>query len=410
MNIIVTKKRIDYRGFLKLSTLKEVMDTKGTIDFLVYNKSDESSEDRVFYLNQLKDRVSRYIYICNDKDTDIVVKMVVVGLDGKYFDDEEFFLSDERELGNLSNYLDDVAELANAEMGGVSVLQDFFKRYLNNGSTSFNSRYLNVVKESVQCLVDDYHQKSLEILRMSENATEIFSSTAEILSSMRKEHGEMQKAISKLEAEVKKGSIVNTSVLEEYRKTPSLVFFPQVSYMKEKRIIRIKELGNVKYLVSFMLGFRIYLESIRNVRPKLIIVESVGDFIETKYEEYNWITQKKIKDRKVYYNNVVFTNCPNKEVLYGLLDDTEFDTFIVVDRTKNGKAHILNSKGALYYAVSGKSSVDRYKLPIKSVFTGGFELKGSLFDLDSRGGYPIDRSARERFYLSNYTKEYSLLF
>ena len=44
-------------------------------------------------------------------------------------------------------------------------------------------------------------------------------------------------------------------------------------------------------------------------------------------------------------------------------------------------------------------------MPLKNVFTGGFDMKGCMFSLEGKGGYPTEKSARERYYISNYTKE-----
>lgn len=410
MIIVVSKNRgLEDKGFLRVDTLKDAEMVVGRIDCLVYHKSDESSEDKIMYLNRLKNRVENFIYVCNERDTDVMVKMVITGLNGKYFDDE-FFIESSNELYNLVNSLDEVTEVA--ELGGVSVLSDFLNRYLKNGSSNFSPKYLVAVKEAVQCLMSEYNQKNLEILQMSENATELFSNTAEVLSAMKKEHGEMKKVITKLEQDVKKSSMIAPVVTQDEgkRRGPSLLFFPQVSYMKERRIIRIKEIGDFRYLTSFVLGLRIYLETIKNVRPKLIIIEPVGDMLESKYSEYSWVTQSKVKDRKYYYNSIVFTNCPNKEVLFTLLDDIDYDTFIVVDRTKSSKTHVLNSKGSLFYAVSGKSSVDRFSIPVKNCISCINEIKGSVCTVKYYPDYPAERSARERLYLSRFSKEFMMLY
>ncbi len=410
MNIVVSKKKsLEESGFLRVETLKEADSVVGRIDCLVYHKSDETSEDKILYLNRLKSRVGNFIYVCNEKDTDMVIKMVITGLNGKYFDDE-FFIESGNELYNLVNSLDEVTEIA--ELGGVSVLSDFLNRYLKNGSSNFSTGYLVVVKEAVQNLMSEYNQKNLEILQMSENATELFSNTAEILSAMKKEHGEMKKVINKLESDVKKNAVlaVQSNQASTVRRVPSLMFFPQVSYMKEKKIIRIKEIGDFRYLTSFMLGLRIYFETIKNVRPKLIFIEPIGEVYEKKYEDYSWVTQAKIKDKKYYYNNIVFTNCPNREVLTNLLDDMDYDTFIVIDRLKSSPTHVLNSKGSLYYAVSGKSSIDKFNLPVKNIISCVEPIKGSLFTVCGSERYPEEKSSRERFYLSEFSKEFLMLY
>lgn len=408
MDIIVSKNHgLDGDGFLVVETLAEAEAVLGRIECLIYTKSSETSENKIMYLNSMKDRVGKFVYICNEKDTDMMVKMVITGMNGRYFDDE-FFIEGKDELRNLLDSLDEVTELA--EMGGVSVLGDFLNRYLKNGSSNFSVGYLCVVKEAVQSLVSDYNQKKLEMLQMSETATELFSNTAEIIGAMKKEHGEMEKAVEKLKSDINRGVLTGSvGVGERSRREPSLVFFPQVSYMKERRIIRIKEIGNFRYLISFVLGMRLYLENVKNVRPKLIIVEPVGELLEKQYEGFDWVTQARVKDKKYFFNSVVFTNCPNKEVMSTLLDDKDYDTFIVVDRINCSRSHVLNSRGSLYYAVGGAGCIERFKLPVGSCFSSVDPIRGSLFTVGSGREYPAERSARERYYMSRFGENFMML-
>ena len=408
MDIIVSKNHgLDGEGFLVVETLAEAEAVLGRIGCLIYTKSNETSENKIMYLNSMRDRVGKFVYICSEKDTDVMVKMVITGMNGRYFDDE-FFVEGKDELRNLLDSLDEVTELA--EMGGVSVLGDFLNRYLKNGSSNFSVGYLCVVKEAVQSLVSDYNQKKLEMLQMSETATELFSNTAEVIVAMKKEHGEMEKAVERLKSDINRG-VLGGSVGsgERIRREPSLVFFPQVSYMKERRIIRIKEIGSFRYLISFVLGMRLYLENVKNVRPKLIIVEPVGELIEKQYEGFDWVTQARVKDKRYFFNSVVFTNCPNKEVMSTLLDDQDYDTFIVVDRINCSRSHVLNSRGSLYYAVGGAGCIERFKLPVGNCFSSVDPIRGSLFTVKSGSEYPVEKSARERYYMSRFGENFMML-
>lgn len=403
MNIVVSKNKIDYSGsFLKVATLEEACQVRGTIDVLIYNNSNENKNDKIAYLGKLKDMAKKLIYICNDKNTDMAIKMMIIGSDGKYFDDE-FFLESSYELDNLINSLDEVTALAN--LGGVNVLSDFFNRYLKNGSSDFNSNYLMVVKDAVNELMLEYNQKNLEIIQMSETATDIFSNTSALLSNMKKERENMQDIVKKLSENAKE------SVGVSRRPTgSSVLFYPRINYVKDKNIIRIKEIGDFRYLVSFMLGFRLYLENVKNLRPKLIFVEPVGDLIEERYSDFPWVKTSSVKSSSNYYNDVVFTNCPNKDVLNKLLDDSNYDIFIVVDRTVTDKDHILNSKGSsVKYAVRGISIISKFKLPRKDCICCLSETKGTLLTVPLFPEYPIGTSVRERLYMSELSSAYEKL-
>lgn len=394
MNVIVTSNNIDYNGFVKVSSLSDVSNIVGNIDFLVFHKSTETREEKVEYLTKLKNSVNTIIYIRDREYMEQAVQMIVIGSDGKYIDDE-FFLESSEELNRLIINLNEVAEMV--QLGGVPVLSDFFNRYLKEGKSGFNSGYLSVVKEAVETMLADYHKKDIELLKMSTTATEIFANSTEIIHRVRSEQQKLKDAVEKIES-----TRENTSVPNSFNAfgMQSIVYFPRVSYMKSKNIIRIKEMGTCMYLTSFMLGFRTYLEHIRFARPKLIVIEPVGKQYEVKYGEFPWVTQQNVRSMQGYYNNVVFTNYPSKEVLYKLLEDSDYDTFVVVDRLKTANDHILNCKESpVRYVVSGDSVIRKFRLDKNNCFSIVGETPGTMFTVPVFPDYPKDVSQREQIYL-----------
>lgn len=402
MNIVVTTNKIDYSGFIKVKSLKEVEAIVGTIDYLVYHKSNESKDDIVDLLSRIKDRARVLVYIRNRSKAEQAIQIIVVGSGGRYFDDE-FFMESSEELNGLIKNFTTVTDIV--ELGGVNVLTDFFTRYLNGGSADFNKSYLSVVKEAAKGMIADYKEKDLQLLQLSETATEIFARSSEIISGIEGEREKLQDMLTKAQQEHQ------SSKASSFMGIPSVLFFPQVSYPKEKMIIRIKDIGGCIFLTSFMMGFRLYLERIKNVRPKLIFVESVGSQYETKYSEYKWVTQRTSKSMGNYYNPVVFVNYPIKDVLNRLLDDTDYDTFIVIDKLRNTKNHILNSKGpSVKYAISGSSIVDKFKLKKIDCFTTIHEVAGTMFTIPIYAEYPSDSAQRERLYLRSCSQFYDSLY
>ena len=402
MNIVVTTNKIDYSGFIKVKSLKEVEAIVGTIDYLVYHKSNESKDDIVDLLSRIKDRARVLVYIRNRSKAEQAIQIIVVGSGGRYFDDE-FFMESSEELNGLIKNFTTVTDIV--ELGGVNVLTDFFTRYLNGGSADFNKSYLSVVKEAVKGMIADYKEKDLQLLQLSETATEIFARSSEIISGIEGEREKLQDMLTKAQQEHQ------SSKASSFMGIPSVLFFPQVSYPKEKMIIRIKDIGGCIFLTSFMMGFRLYLERIKNVRPKLIFVESVGSQYETKYSEYKWVTQRTSKSMGNYYNPVVFVNYPIKDVLNRLLDDTDYDTFIVIDKLRNTKNHILNSKGpSVKYAISGSSIVDKFKLKKIDCFTTIHVVAGTMVTIPIYAEYPSDSAQRERLYLRSCSQFYDSLY
>lgn len=405
MNIIVTSNSITYDDFLKVSNLKEANDIVGSINVFVYHKSSESVDDKVRYLSCLKDKVRTLIYVRNKEKVEQAVRMIITGSGGRYVDDE-FFLENSSELQNLVNDMGTVTSLV--EIGGTRVLGDFLNRYLSDGNQNMSRGYLAIVKDAVGDIVREYKKKDQELIQLSETATELFSHTSQIIDNIREEETALKEALE--EVQKAKDAIISDVSRTSAKPSSSVFFFPLVTYMKDKDIIRIKSIGFVPYLVSFAMGMRIYLENIVNVRPKLIVIVPVGYIYEKKYEDYPFICNRNQKDGKNYYNDIVFVNYPNKDVLVKLLEDSDYDTFIILDLTKNDKAHILNSRGSVKYAVSSEGTISRFNLKASSCISSLGSIKNTIFNIPTIENYPKDKSKRERLYLSQCQDLYKILY
>lgn len=402
MNVVVSNNAINYKGFLKVNKLADVEKITGKIDCLVYHKSNEPSEEKVAYLTKYKEIVGKLVYIRNKEDYDKAIKMIVVGSGGKYFDDE-FFLESTEELTNLISNIDEVTAIA--ELGGINVVSDFLNRYLKDGSSNFNREYLKVVKQAVTGMMSEYRKKDIELLQMSETATELFAHTASIISKVEEEKDKLKESIKVLEKA--KDSFSSNTIMPVA--TPSIMFFPTVSYLKDKNIFRVKKIGGFDRLVSFILGYKLYLENIKYLKVKTIFVVPVGKMYEGLYKDFSWVTQSNYKTMSGYYDSVVFTNYPTKEVLTRLLDDNNYDTFVMIDMLTASEKHILNCKGNVRYAVSSKRLAEEYKIkPVSSFYANGDNV--GLFTVKYDENYPTEREQRERYYLRVYTCAYDTLY
>lgn len=405
MKIVVTNNAIEYSdGFMKLGTLKDVAETIGSIKVLVYHKSNEKQEDKVEYITKLKSRVKTLIYIRDKSACEQAIQIVVVGLGGKYIDDE-FFLESGEELSSLVSNLSEITALV--EMGGVNVVNDFFIRYLNDGKSDLNKAYLTLVKDAVTDMVTEYNNKQLEIIKMSETATDLFSNTLGVLSGVEEEREKLKTAVETLEKAKNDGSLFSNAGSSS---SSSIYFYPRVNYLKERKILRIKEVGNFPFLTSFMMGYHFFLTKMKFVKAKLIFILPVGDAYTVQYKEQSWITQESCRSINPYHKDIVFTNMPSRDVLTKLLDDSGFDYFVVVDRTKQVvNAHLLNSKGPFRFAVSGKGALNAANIKPTTCFAGR-DIPGILFSVKYIQDYPDSVSQRERRYLAEHQGSYNILY
>lgn len=406
MNVLVSDTTTSYDNWLVVRTLRDVQGIVGNIDNLVYHKSSESSDDKIKYLTEINKKMvsCKIIYICNKEDADNAIRMLVVGgLRGKYISDE-FYLESDRELNTLITDLSIVS--SKSELSSSAVLMDFFNRYMSDGSKGISKGYLQVVKNAAIEMTESYRSKSIELLKMSESAAEIFSNSVELVSQMKEQQSRLERDLRVLKD--------SKNELDAFNMKPvmgsSIMFYPRVSYLKNKTIIRIKDLGNCKFLISFVLGFREYLEKIKSVRPKLVVVEGNGICLEEIYKNYDWVTTKNKNDSRNFYGNVTFTNCPTTVIMNRLLDDSSFDTFIVLDRTVNYKDHILNSKGICVTAVSGASIIDKFKLHKNRCICSINDIDGTMLTIPYFNDYPSRDDQRVNKYLKECSTFYELIY
>lgn len=408
MNVLVSDTSKKYERWVVVRTLHDVINLRGSVENLVFHKSSENTEVKIKYLTDISKKFvsCKIIYVCDSSKADKAIRMLVTGGDGRYIDDE-FYLEDDTELDNLISDLPMIVD--STELASSNVLNDFFNRYIADGDSSISKGYLKVVKRAAIEMTESYHAKSLELIAMSETAADIFSNSVELVSQMREQQAILEKDLQNLKE--RKADVDKFSSRQPMGSM--IAFFPTVDYFKSKVILRIKDMGRCPYFMSFMLGFRQYLEKIRNVRPKLIVVEQVGRLTEDIYKDFNWVTSSSKNDSRYYYGSVVFTNIPNTLVMDKLLGDVEYDTFIVVDRTYNYTEHILKvskSRGNELYAVNGDSMIESLKLPRGRCFSSIAPIEGTMFTIPYFNEYPKRDDQRTNVYLRDCASYYEMLY
>ncbi len=407
MNVLVSDTTNSYSDWVVVRNLSDVNEIVGNIDYLVYHKSKESPEGKIKVLSKIgRDRTDcKIIYVCCKEKVDNAIKMLVTGgLNGKYVDDE-FFLESEQELNNMVSDLHNI--VTSTELSCSSVLNDFFNRYLSEGAEGVSKGYLKVVKNAALEMSESYYEKNKEILEMSESAAEIFSSSVDIISQMREQTSSLEKDLRTLRD---KNNMLDAFSMNNSSVNSSILYYPKVKYMKSKLIFRFKDLGRTPFLVSFLLGFREFLDRIKSVRPKMIVIEGNGKLLEDRYKDYNWVTNTNKTDNRHFYNNIVFTNCPTSMVLSKLLDDNSYDTFIILDRTINYKENVLDCKGTNLFVVNGKSQIDENKLQKNNCISSIKYIEGVLVNIPYFEDYPDRDDQRINLYLKECASVYETIY
>ena len=404
MKVLVSDKKVVYNEWVLVRKLEDVMNLSGNIDYLVFNRSGDAQRAKMKLLSDIFKKYinCKIIYLCSKDSVDYDIKMLITGgLSGSYVDDE-FYLESDRELNNLILNLPHVSKLS--ELAGTDVVSNFFDRFMNDAKP-MSKGYLSVVKDAVSDIISSYNDKNLENIKMSETAADIFNNSIDTIAQM-KENIETVKS----SLETYKVQQEDLAKFTMSKNDLAVTYSPRVFMPGKSSLICIKDVDNCAFLTSFMLGFRRYLESVRNVRPKLIFIKNNNELLERKYSQFNWVTKKNNTNNANYYGDVVFTDYPISKIVSKLLSDTGYDTFIVVDSTSNFIEHIVNSNCQTIYVTSGKSSIDMFNLQVNSCFTCNRSVNVSLFKIPYFENYPEREDLRVNLYLSECSKFYDILF
>lgn len=88
----------------------------------------------------------------------------------------------------------------------------------------------------------------------------------------------------------------------------------------------------------------------------------VGEVYQKYYKEYDWISQGRSITNSVFGKDIVFVSYPTRDNIMKLVKDNSHDVFIIVDRLKTSKEHLLNCRGQVVYAVSGNSCLGNFNV------------------------------------------------
>lgn len=406
MIIVVSNKELNLGSSGNILVVKSLLDASkvmGDITALVIYSSSESTNDFAAHFATLKNKsIGSLWYIANPENKDDLIEMSVIGSGGYYIEDEFFLESDDL----LESLISGGGSSQLMEIGGVGVLKDFVDRYLQGTSNQIPKGYLQVLKSAVTQMSDEYKRKSDQLIVLSEKATSVIEDSSLGLQEQEKERKRLAGILKEIQE-----SMEDT---KPQTRGSNVTFFPRVSFLKEKDIVRIKDIGRTPYLFSFVYGFLKYADKVLNKRPKLIVIEPVGTNFETHYSEFNWITSENHTDRSKYFAEVSFTNYPTTQVLTSFIEDSAKDFFIVLDRTTTSPEHILNTRKtrSVHYAVTGNSVIESLKLKSKNprmkYFSSAKELAGAEFMIPFFD-YPEPAFERENLYLTRCGEQYQTL-
>lgn len=388
-----------------LTTLSKLITDKGIIvDRLVIYKSDEQSEVSSATLTRLFSSNNVELILVESPDTQHpALRVTVLGLGGVTYQDE-YIVRDEQ---TLDKYLAATSSSGKelTVVSDVNVVSGFLDALEQGDNIPAPRREL--VRRSTNNLMNALEVSQREKEEQARAAVMVLANAVNSTTHM---EGTIQSLRAKL------NTIASAIQARESMSAPTsgvgtgLTYFPPVRYSGSKPIHKVKCVGSMKYLVSFMLGYYHYLLQVHNIRTRVVFVQPVGSLIQQRYSSFSWVKGDTPLSDSVLHEPVLFTNQPTGKLMTNLIEDSKYNAVIVVDSTQNSQAHIVTTpKHKVVYAVEGISTVNALSLPHKRCMSSVSQHDSLLFTVPTFTAYPKDKERRVVQYTS-LRSQYDTLF
>ena len=414
---IVSNKLEDmYKDFKVIPNLKlftQLLEDADSIDFqfLIYHDSEFSDFDNGVLLSKIskitedKNFNLHFLYI-NAKPIGMI-RMVMDGLekDRTNVFEDDFYLDDEEELIALLDEFNET-EITNTSLISVDIIRDFVQSFGRNDPKIQSKAYLSQVTNALEDLETTTQIQSTQITALSNNAIDIFQRAGSLMRKLTESKNAIEEKLKALEL----GRDNENKSSQGFSNGISI--YPPYRYMKNGKVLVVKEYTPTRYLTSFMLGYANHLHLEMNRKVKIIFVVAknndvikIYDDLKDQFDKFCVIDDMSANIQALYENDVIVINCPKKEYMDKLLS-TYHDTFIVIDRINNNKP-IVEGRVAQLNAIGGLSSLHKYGLnPNSCIITAQKILEEAFISLRSIKDYPKEIDARQAAYLQIYEQPY----
>lgn len=290
---------------------------------------------------------------------------------------EKFLISDE-DTNTIKSFFRDVS-LGKADFGN--------KLYMDTIQTALDK--LDSKSSDIKDFIDDNRQSNQKMIEFSSSYNRISSEEYDKLS---KQYDELKSKYDINESTKNSGAESSIQSFGSYK----------VSNKFGTEFIVFKEYSGVRYLTSFVLGYKQHLEGEMNKRVRLIfIIPNNFNFIE-KYKderngfEYYDIQNEAYKNEDSLNNTIGWTEKPINN-MYKFFSGLSSDYLIIVDRTHGDKPCVVGNT-VQWDCFSGKTESDLYKKEHQNRIFSMKSVYPEDISIPHINNYPIIESERIRAY------------
>lgn len=403
MNIIISSELNDsfsqFKVFASFKAVRESVEDLGLVDVLVIHRFPESDFDAGVFISDFRSAgMKHFIYINSDAST--TIRMVISGVEGKYFSDE-FYFDDEEELLALMEDMDETEEATEVAVPALDILNDFIDGFVKKDERINAPLYLERASLAITELEAYTRQTETKLVEMGASATHVFERASSIIRKLDNNKRIIEQKLRDLE-ENQSSSPQHSSVLAN-----NVLSFPSVKYTGNLKILQIREYAPCRYLTTFCLGYLHHVHYELNKRVKLVFVHQKSAGTAKKYGDFTVITQSSMNSSSLYDSEIIATNIPKKDVLANIWS-RQAEVLIFVDRLY-GNMNILSGRVVTVNAVSGASDLERYKISASDTIFSVTEYPDQMFCIPTLKGFPRDVDAKYASYAQVMEEAYKTL-
>lgn len=410
MKVLITTLPKSFEGWEVYSNLEKFLTTFSnklpTSLTLVFHNSHELDEEITTQLALLKSVDSLTIkYVNSGAEEHPSIKIAISALKGSTIEDE-FFLDSAKTL----NYLVDSSQeltLTSKVEGNINIINGFIQD-LSNPELLTKYR-CELVRKAVTDISQELVVRDAQLAEQAEVALDIihnFNENSQLASA----------TIDTLRNQLKAITEQTRTIPQSPSSGGSVLFFPPYSPSPDYRkpLFRVKKLGSMKFLVSFLMGFQDYLRDRRNLRPRFIIVLPDDVINNLRYQSIPEVGTNTPSSDPNWHAPIVRTSSPTSSVLQTLLEDDSYTAVLILDCIQTNHRHIINyRKDGVMYAIEGETILNtNSNLSPTRTFTSVIGSSRCLFSVGVFPKYPTDEKSRRIMYQTlsqNYQALYSAM-
>lgn len=376
---------------------------------LVLHSTSEDEIDASLLLDKLisSNNFSELFYINSSPLNSI--KMYVKSVNGVCEEDESVLHDasslDEFRMLFRNNLVPSISEYKNDLVSfedNLSILLNLIDDLKNENSNVFKSPMVTTLERLTESLISDKEEDVETIKGLYKFVHDMATNTNKKLDHLKNLVFDSQQSLERV---LKQGG--NTK-----RGTQTVISYPSVSYYGTTNVIVFKEYSSCRYLTSFVLAFSGYLQKIKHLRVKVLLVAVETQLAKKRYEPtFMLVNDKNYTKSSSLQSKSTWVTTPTSTIINNQLDLNN-EVVLVIDRMY-GSESIINNKVNVIHCVRGVLEMNANNLQVSDVIASisSIDLKREVGYLPTVRRYPTTvekrRDTLAKTYESLFVKLYN---